>query len=74
MACGAGAGLAAVYSVPISGALYTIEHVLSWDISPAAVLPAIATSVIATVAARTRKGLFQKEIVAGKAAKRAESA
>ncbi|CAK9016087.1 unnamed protein product [Durusdinium trenchii] len=49
VACGAGAGLAAVYSVPISGALYTIEHVLNWDISPSAVLPAIVTSLIATV-------------------------
>ena len=32
------------------GALYTIEHVLSWDISPSVVLPAIVTSVVATVA------------------------
>jgi len=49
VACGAGAGLAAVYSVPISGAFYTIEHVLNWDVSPRAVLPAILTSVIATI-------------------------
>eukprot|EP00927_Polykrikos_kofoidii_P049830 TRINITY_DN43842_c0_g1_i1.p1 TRINITY_DN43842_c0_g1~~TRINITY_DN43842_c0_g1_i1.p1 ORF type:complete len:856 (-),score=143.94 TRINITY_DN43842_c0_g1_i1:28-2562(-) len=49
VACGTGAGLAAVYSVPISGALYTIEHILDWDMSPEAVIPAIATSAIATV-------------------------
>eukprot|EP00434_Breviolum_minutum_P013629 symbB.v1.2.012013.t1/scaffold769.1/size163963/17 len=53
VACGAGAGLAAVYSVPISGALYTIEHVLNWDISMAAVLPAITTSVVATLVTST---------------------
>lgn len=53
VACGAGAGLAAVYSVPISGALYTIEHVLNWDISLAAVLPAITTSVVATLVTST---------------------
>ena len=29
MACGAGAGLAAVYNVPISGALFTVEAVLA---------------------------------------------
>jgi H+/Cl- antiporter ClcA len=48
VACGCGAGLAAVYSVPISGILYTLEHVLSWEVSPSAVLAAIATSCIAT--------------------------
>eukprot|EP00928_Gymnodinium_smaydae_P034850 TRINITY_DN24610_c0_g1_i1.p1 TRINITY_DN24610_c0_g1~~TRINITY_DN24610_c0_g1_i1.p1 ORF type:complete len:616 (-),score=65.75 TRINITY_DN24610_c0_g1_i1:66-1913(-) len=51
VACGTGAGLAAVYSVPISGVLYTIEHVLNWDTSPSAVLPAIVTSGVATVVA-----------------------
>lgn len=53
VACGAGAGLAAVYSVPISGALYTIEHVLNWDVSLAAVVPAIVTSVVATLVTST---------------------
>eukprot|EP00435_Cladocopium_sp_Y103_P027552 s187_g6.t2 len=53
VACGAGAGLAAVYSVPISGALYTIEHVLNWDVSFAAVVPAITTSVVATLVTST---------------------
>ncbi|CAK9082391.1 Guanine nucleotide-binding protein-like 1 (GTP-binding protein MMR1) [Durusdinium trenchii] len=59
VACGAGAGLAAVrvyvslgwsqLSSQLTSALYTIEHVLNWDISPSAVLPAIVTSLIATV-------------------------
>eukprot|EP00930_Biecheleria_cincta_P096497 TRINITY_DN88337_c0_g1_i1.p1 TRINITY_DN88337_c0_g1~~TRINITY_DN88337_c0_g1_i1.p1 ORF type:complete len:843 (-),score=124.95 TRINITY_DN88337_c0_g1_i1:73-2601(-) len=48
VACGAGAGLAAVYSVPISGALYTIEHVLNWDLSLGTLVPAIITSCVAT--------------------------
>merc|ERR1719197_441186 len=51
VACGAGAGLAAVYSVPISGTLYTIEHVMKGDTSMAAVLPAIFTSIGATIVA-----------------------
>ena len=38
-------------AVTTSGALYTIEHVLNWDISLAAVVPAITTSVVATLAA-----------------------
>eukprot|EP00927_Polykrikos_kofoidii_P046671 TRINITY_DN40831_c0_g1_i1.p1 TRINITY_DN40831_c0_g1~~TRINITY_DN40831_c0_g1_i1.p1 ORF type:complete len:844 (+),score=134.99 TRINITY_DN40831_c0_g1_i1:127-2658(+) len=49
VACGTGAGLAAVYSVPISGCLYTIEHILNWDMSLDSVIPAITTSVIATI-------------------------
>mmetsp|Transcript_19978 Transcript_19978/g.55232 ORF Transcript_19978/g.55232 Transcript_19978/m.55232 type:complete len:757 (-) Transcript_19978:256-2526(-) len=48
VASGTGAGLAAVYSVPISGAFYTIEHMLDWDLSVVAVVPAIVTSFIAT--------------------------
>ncbi|CAE8587958.1 unnamed protein product, partial [Polarella glacialis] len=61
VACGAGAGLAAVYSVPISGFLYTIEHVLSWDTSLGSVLPAAVTSIIATAVAGIvveNKGLY----------------
>jgi H+/Cl- antiporter ClcA len=46
IACGAGAGLAAVYNVPLGGALYTLE-VLLGTLSAAAVVPALATSVIA---------------------------
>jgi H+/Cl- antiporter ClcA len=50
VACGAGAGLAAVYNVPLGGALFTIEVLLgSW--APSAVLPAMATSAIATIVA-----------------------
>lgn len=48
VACGTGAGLAAVYSVPISGALYTIEHVLKWQCSAKNVFAAVVTSCIAT--------------------------
>jgi H+/Cl- antiporter ClcA len=51
VACGTGAGLAAVYSVPISGTLYTLEHVLQWDVSTRNVLCAAATAMIATCVA-----------------------
>lgn len=49
VACGAGAGLAAVYNVPVAGALFTLEVLL---VSRAArtVIAAVVTSVIATVA------------------------
>jgi len=46
IACGAGAGLAAVYNVPLAGALFVLE-VLLGTVSFAAVLPAIVTSAIA---------------------------
>lgn len=46
IACGAGAGLAAVYNVPLAGAFFTLE-VLLGSFSPAAVLPAIVTSAMA---------------------------
>lgn len=48
IACGAGAGLAALYNVPVSGMLYTLEVLLalaSWR----AVIPAVVTSAVATV-------------------------
>lgn len=51
VACGTGAGLAAVYSVPISGTLYTLEHVLEWELSAKNVIAAMVTSVIATYVA-----------------------
>lgn len=51
IACGAGAGLAAVYNVPLAGALFTLE-VLLGTLNWAALIPALATSVIATVVAR----------------------
>jgi H+/Cl- antiporter ClcA len=48
IACGAGAGLAAVYNVPLGGALFTLE-VLLVSFRPAALIPALTTSVIATL-------------------------
>ena len=50
IACGAGAGLAAVYNVPLGGAMFTLE-VLLQTFSLASVAPAIATSVIAALVA-----------------------
>lgn len=51
VACGAGAGLAAVYSVPLGGALFAVEILLA-EVSFATVLPALATAAIATIVAR----------------------
>jgi chloride channel protein, CIC family len=48
VACGAGSGLAAVYNVPLGGALFTIEVMLGSAILPAA-LPALACSCVATI-------------------------
>lgn len=48
IACGAGAGLAAVYNVPLGGAIFVLEVLLctySWPI----LLPALATSSLATL-------------------------
>ena len=50
VACGGGAGLAAVYNVPLAGALFTAE-ILIGSISLPVVLPAIACSWIATATA-----------------------
>ncbi|GLZ54080.1 chloride channel protein [Actinomycetospora sp. NBRC 106378] len=50
IACGAGAGLAAVYNVPFGGALFTLE-VLLGSLALPMVLPAIVTSVLAAVCA-----------------------
>ncbi len=50
VACGAGAGMAAVYNVPLGGALFALE-VLLGTISLPLVLPALATALIATAVA-----------------------
>ena len=50
VACGAGAGMAAIYNVPLGGALFALEVLLGTLALPL-VLPALATSVIATVVA-----------------------
>lgn len=51
IACGAGAGLAAVYNVPLGGAIFIVEVLLA-EVSFAVALPAFATCAIATVVAR----------------------
>jgi H+/Cl- antiporter ClcA len=48
VACGAGAGMAAVYDVPLGGALFALE-VLRGVLALRLVLPALAASVIATI-------------------------
>ncbi|MGI8713066.1 MAG: chloride channel protein [Solirubrobacteraceae bacterium] len=50
VASGAGAGFAAVYNVPLGGALFALEVLLGTVALPL-VLPALATSVIATAVA-----------------------
>ncbi len=48
LACGAGAGLAAVYNVPLGGAMFTLEVLLvTWRWQ--ALLPSLATSAIAVI-------------------------
>jgi chloride channel protein, CIC family len=51
VACGAGAGLAAVYNVPLGGALFTAE-VLYGSVTLPVVLPALVCSWIATLTAQ----------------------
>jgi H+/Cl- antiporter ClcA len=50
IACGAGAGLAAVYNVPLGGTLFTLEVLLGTFSVPASVA-ALATCVVATLVA-----------------------
>ena len=47
VACGAGAGMAAVYNVPLGGALFSVEVLLGTLALPL-VLPALLTSLVAT--------------------------
>lgn len=51
VACGAAAGLAAVYDVPLGGALFAVE-VLLGELTLATALPAFVTSAIAAFVAR----------------------
>jgi CIC family chloride channel protein len=51
VAAGAGAGLAAVYNVPLGGAIFTLE-VLLLELTITSVIVALATSAIATLVAR----------------------
>jgi chloride channel protein, CIC family len=55
VASGAGAGFAAVYNVPLGGALFALEVLLGTVALPL-VLPALAVSVIATAVAWTTLG------------------
>ncbi len=50
LACGAGAGLAAVYNVPLGGALFVLE-VLLGSFAPALAIPALLSAVIAATVA-----------------------
>jgi chloride channel protein, CIC family len=50
VACGGGAGLACVYNVPLGGAIFTAE-VLYGSFALPVVMPALVTSLIATVVA-----------------------
>jgi H+/Cl- antiporter ClcA len=50
IACGAGAGLAAVYNVPLGGTVFTLEVLLGTLALPA-LIPALVTSVIAALVA-----------------------
>jgi chloride channel protein, CIC family len=50
VACGAGAGMAAIYNVPLGGALFAVEVLLGTLTLPV-VLPAVAVSAIATAVA-----------------------
>jgi H+/Cl- antiporter ClcA len=62
VACGAGAGLAAAYNVPLGGGLFTLE-VLLGTFSPQAIAAAMATSAIAARVAWIGLGNEQAYVV-----------
>ncbi|NEM89790.1 chloride channel protein [Galbitalea soli] len=51
VACGAGAGLAAVYDVPLGGAVFTLEVLLA-QLTVGTVIPAVVTAGLGTLVAR----------------------
>lgn len=62
VACGAGAGLAAVYNVPLGGALFVLE-VLLGTFAPRALIVAVVTSTVAAIAAWSGLGNEQQYVV-----------
>jgi len=62
IACGAGAGLAAVYNVPLGGAVFVLEVLLETT-SPRAAAAAIATSVIGSTIAWVGLGDVSQYVV-----------
>ncbi|MEA9390705.1 chloride channel protein [Acerihabitans sp. TG2] len=63
VACGAGAGLAAVYNVPLGGAVFVLEVLLATLSWPAAIM-ALATSAIAASVAWMGLGAESQYVVA----------
>jgi chloride channel protein, CIC family len=64
IACGAGAGVGAVYNVPLAGALFAAELYLG-SISVATIVPALVTSAVATAVGWTVLGTGVVYTVAG---------
>lgn len=62
VACGAGAGLAAVYNVPLGGAVFVLE-VLLGTFAPRALVAALVTSTVAAVVAWSGLGNEQQYVV-----------
>ncbi|OAJ52569.1 chloride channel protein [Paraburkholderia ginsengiterrae] len=62
VACGAGAGLAAVYNVPLGGAVFVLE-VLLGTFAPRALIAAFITSTIAALVAWSGLGNEQQYVV-----------
>jgi len=62
VACGAGAGLAAVYNVPLGGTVFVLEVLLA-TFAPRALLAALVTSTVAAVVAWSGLGNEQQYVV-----------